>query len=383
MSTHDIDPEVLGERLRIARSSANLTQEAAAARLSMARTTLVAIERGQRRVRPEEIVDFARLYGLSVGRLVAPDAVHVDLSAKFRRVEGRSEPGPVAEAISLLNSLATGAIELERVLAEELRTDYPPPLKVLPKAYIQQAEDAAISLRQRLGMGLGKAGDLFSAFELDLGVRVFCRPLADGKISGLYAFDPTIGACILVNAHHPRRRRLQTLAHEGGHVVSDRSQADILDEEPVPVSLEERFARRFGSAFLMPAPSLRARFDQIVGEQGGIDVRGLVLLAHQFDVTTEALCRRLEELNLLAKGTWDSIRERGFGSNIEREVLGDPAPPSPPPLVAPRLAYLAARALHEEVLSEGQLCDLLVVDRVQFREAIAPFGELAGRIGNA
>lgn len=368
-----LDPLELGERLRIARSGASLTQEVAANRVGMARTTLVAIERGQRRVRAEEIASLATLYGLSVGRLIASDSVHVDLSAKFRRVEGRDASGPVADAISLLNKLATGAVELERALGAELKHDYPPALRIAPNGYVQQAEDAAVSLRQRLGVGLGKIGDLFSAFELDLGIRVFSRPLSSGSVSGLYAYDSSIGACILVNSNHPRRRRLQTLAHEAGHFVSDRSEADVQDEEQVPLTLEERFARRFGPAFLMPSASVRNRFDQVIGERGGIDVQGMILLAHQFDVTTEGMCRRLEELKLLADGTWSSLKQRGFNSNLEREVMGDSEPSSRPPLVPPRLSYLAARALAEEVLSEGQLCDLLVVDRSQLRQILVPF----------
>src|SRR5258708_38278 len=62
---NNLAPAELGERLRGARSGANLTQDAAAAALGMSRTTLVAIEKGQRSVRPEELLAFARLYGVS------------------------------------------------------------------------------------------------------------------------------------------------------------------------------------------------------------------------------------------------------------------------------------------------------------------------------
>jgi len=55
-----IDPAKMGDRLRVARSTAGLTQEDAAIQLSVARTTLVAIEQGQRRVRPDELRAFAK-----------------------------------------------------------------------------------------------------------------------------------------------------------------------------------------------------------------------------------------------------------------------------------------------------------------------------------
>ena len=59
--THPAAAE-LGERLRAARSAANLTQNAVAALLGMARTTLVAIEKGLRSVTAEELLALARLY---------------------------------------------------------------------------------------------------------------------------------------------------------------------------------------------------------------------------------------------------------------------------------------------------------------------------------
>lgn len=369
---NNLDPMELGERLRGARSGANLTQDSAAASLGMARTTLVAIEKGQRLVRPEELLAFSRLYDVSAGKLTSPDAVHVDLSAKVRRAEGRKASKAVTGALSLLNRLATGAVQLERVLGQEQRTDYPPPVRINPQIVSQQAEDAANNLRTRLGVGLGPIPDLISLLELELGMRLFFRPLPS-QISGLYAYDAAIGACMLINASHPWKHRVQTAIHETGHFVSDRSHADILDEENNSTSVEERFAKRFGSAFLMPASGVRARFDQIAGSENRFEVRELILLAHQFGVATEAMCRRLEELGLLPQGTWDSMRERGFAGDPERSVLGEVSVQPKPPLVPPRLAYLASIALDRELLSEGQLCDLLAIDRRELRDALAPF----------
>jgi Zn-dependent peptidase ImmA (M78 family)/DNA-binding XRE family transcriptional regulator len=362
----------LGERLRAARSGANLTQDAAAASLGMARTTLVAIEKGQRPVKPEELLALARLYGMSAGKLTAPDAVHVDLAAKFRRAEGREASKAVTEALALLNRLATGAVELEAVLGQASRTDYPPPIRINPRLVNQQAEDAAYNLRARLGVGLGPIPDLINLLELELGLRIFFRPLPS-QISGLYGYDPAIGACILVNAKHNWKRRLQTVTHETGHFLSDRSHADILEEEELSASIEERFAKRFGSAFLMPGSGVRARFDQVVGLENRFDVRELILLAHHFGVATEAMCRRLEELSLLPQGTWDSIKDRGFARDLERRVVGEVNPLPHPPVIPTRLAYLASIALDREALSEGQLCDLLAVDRSELRGALVPF----------
>lgn len=372
MTPAKISASELGERLKTARSNASLTQEAAAIGVGLSRTTLVAIERGQRALRSEELIDLAELYDVSVSKLLGHDSIHVDLSVKFRRIDENVESPATVDAIKLLNRLASGAVELERAMGVTLRMDYPPPMRIAQSGYLQQAEDAAAAFRQRLGMPTGKIGDLFTTLELDMGVRIFARHLAGG-ISGLYAFDPAIGACILINSSHPRRRRLQTLTHECAHFVTDRAEADILESVPIGQTVEERFARRFGYAFLMPSSTVRGRFDALISETSNFDVRSLVLLAHQFDVTTEAMCRRLEELDLLTSGTWATLKDGGYSNRLERDVLGDSEPPSTPPLVAPRLAYLASRAIGEDVLSEGQVCDLLAIDRSQLNEVVGAF----------
>jgi Zn-dependent peptidase ImmA (M78 family) len=112
-------------------------------------------------------------------------------------------------------------------------------------------------LRTRLGVGLGPIPDLISLLELELGLRIFFRPLPS-QISGLYAYDQAIGACILVNANHSWKRRVQTVSHETGHFVADRSYADILEEEELSLSIEERFAKRTTAVIVCRSASCRA-----------------------------------------------------------------------------------------------------------------------------
>ncbi len=80
-----MDQSKVGERLRVARSATGFTQEHAAENLGIARTTLVAIERGDRQPRPEELVALAKLYGVGVHSLLRPSAVRVDIVGQFRR----------------------------------------------------------------------------------------------------------------------------------------------------------------------------------------------------------------------------------------------------------------------------------------------------------
>jgi Zn-dependent peptidase ImmA (M78 family)/transcriptional regulator with XRE-family HTH domain len=369
----DIESRELGERLRSARSQAGLTQEQAASSLGLARTTLVAIEQGQRRARADELLEFSRLYGASVGHLLRPSAPRTDLVAQFRRLmSSRSDRGAGeearAEAVRLLNRLAGASVELERLLGVPAPVLGLPELPIVAGDVVQQAEDAALSVRHRLGIGLAPIEDVVSLLELELGVRVFIAPLSS-HISGLAAYDPVVGACILLNRKHPRERRAMSAAHETGHIVSTRRTPDVNEEGEQPDTREERFAVAFGIAFLMPAAAVRHRFREICAGEGRFSARHLVLLARAFHVSPEAMCRRLEGLGLLPPHTWETLRHRGFSGETVRQVIGD-AVSEEGAVAPPRLSLLAAEAFFRGLLSEGQLCDMLQMDHVEVRDLL-------------
>jgi Zn-dependent peptidase ImmA (M78 family)/DNA-binding XRE family transcriptional regulator len=361
-----LEPAALGRRLRVARSRAGLTQGVAAERLKMARTTLVAIEQGQRRIRPREIVAMADVYGTSVNELGRVSAVQVDLVPRFRALAAAPH-GPALAAAQLLNDLAAAECELERLLDRPLRPRHLLERRVFAGDIRAQAEEASLEVRHRLGLGLAPIGDIVSLLELELGIRVFVRPLGHSALSGLCACDDAIGACMLLNANHPRERRAMTASHELGHLVSSGAQPGVLHLDGAPQSREERFAAAFATAFLLPAAAVRSRFAEVVQHAGRFSPRHLILLAHANNVSHEAMCRRIEELSLLPAGTWESLKDRGFSGRLASEVLGDAASQVEQRVIAPRLWFLISDAYERGLLSEGQLAALLRVDRVEIR----------------
>ncbi len=368
-----IDPVKLGERLRIARSSAGLTQDDTARELGVARTTLIAIEQGQRRVRPEELRMLANIYRISVNDLLRETAVHVDLAAKFRRAvtDGQLAAAP-EEAVRTLNRLAATLVELEIRLGQRLDFHYPPEKPILPGSLEEQAEDLALDLRHRLGLGLAPVADILALAESELGIRVFVRPL-HSSISGLFAFDPAVGPCMMINAKHPPERQAQTAAHEIGHFLTARSAPDLVEQAAVSNSREEKFVTQFALAFLMPAAAVRRRFRDFTVASGKFSPRHLILMAHDFKVAVEAMCRRLEGLRLLPGGTFDSLKDRGFAIEAAKRAISD-VPAAERSKSPPRLMLLATDAYQKGLLSEGQLCEMLAVDRVEMREQLDVLG---------
>lgn len=368
-----LDQVELGERLRIARTTAGQTQEESAQALGLARTTMVAIERGERPLRAQELMTLARLYGTSVNALLRKEAVHVDLVAQFRRPLGRHvEAGEEVDAIRLLHQLAASSAELEQRLGKARRQEYPPETPIARAHVEQQAEDLASELRQRLGLGLGPIPDMFALCELEIGMRIFVRSIAS-EIAGVFAFHPALGACVLVNAKHPRARQTWTLAHEVGHLLTNRSATDVCASAGRKVPTE-RFADLFAAAFLMPGPTMRKRFAEVVEADSKFSARHLVLLSRRYYVSVEAMSRRLEHLELLPPGTYDRLKRAGTTRQLVSQILGEePVAEQPPRLL--RLPLLAAEAHAEGLLSEEQVANMLALDLIEVRQLLDDLDE--------
>ena len=120
-------------------------------------------------------------------------------------------------------------------------------------------------------------------------MRVFIRRLPNSSISGLFIHDERLGACMLLNQNHPRERRSQSAAHEFGHFVSARKAPDMVDLKQGPQTREDRFATYFAMSFLMPASVVRRKFHEMRQESGRFSPRHLILLAHYFCVSEEAM----------------------------------------------------------------------------------------------
>lgn len=367
-----LSSQQVGERLRIARESRKFTQADVADKLGIARTTLVAVEKGQRKARIDEIRQLAGLYGISINELLREEAVHADLAPQFRRFFSNQDDAAEAAA-KLLSDLSKAETELENILGVKRLRNYPQERQVLVGDVRSQAEHDAAELRQWLGLGLKPVTDIITLLEMDLGVRVYIRKL-DTRISGLFIYDDALGACMLLNASHPKERRTQTAAHEMAHLISTRRQAELLKERGNENSREERYASAFARAFLTPARAVMQKFKEVTAGSKKLTRRHVIVLAHYFGVSREAMVRRLEELGLTKRGTWDWFESYGgITDDQARQVLGDlvgsdSAKTDANRPTTLRLMLLAEEAFCRGFMSEGQLARMLHLDRVEIRK---------------
>jgi Zn-dependent peptidase ImmA (M78 family)/DNA-binding XRE family transcriptional regulator len=369
-----VDADSTPSRLREARRRRGLTQEEVAERLGMARTTLVAIEKGERRVQPDELVQLARLYGASLEEIQRPTPPVEPLAVQLR---GRaSVHSPIDVIAGQLEQLCDDYLELERITGAPLLQRYPPEYPIGKIAPSLVAEAIAQAERNRLGLGDGPVSDLRELLENEVGLRVFSLPLPS-DVAAMFAYAPRIGGCVAFNSDHPYERQRWSLAHEYAHFLTSRRKAEVTHlTERGRVPQSERLAEDFAAEFLMPAIGLTRRFyGAVSGRSDGATAADLLHLAHAFGVSAQAMVVRLEGLRLVSMGTWDALVDRGLRVGAARSLLGIPARESDRRLLPARFYYLAAEANIRGDLSEGQLARYLRLDRVQARRLVQSLSE--------
>jgi len=369
-----IDPRILGQRLAEARKARGITQEDVASYLSCSRPTYIAIEKGERPAKPEEIVKLASYFGRRVSELVRPGEPVVDFQPHLRAVAEKMKGNDERElvvAIGDLQRLAADYRELEQLMKAPLRYNYPPQVNLGTRLdVVELAESVANGERRRLGLGEQPVDKLRRLLEWEVGLRIFYWPLPSA-IAGMYAFSDDLGGCIMVNRKHPAERRRASMLHEYGHLIVDRYKPGIdYLNMPGRKPANERFAEAFALSFLMPATAVRQRFHDIVATTNDFQVADLCRLSHFFFVSVEAMAIRLEQLGLISKGSWALIKESKFAPRQAAVLLDLPAHRDTLDYYPERYKYLAVHAFEQEKISEEQLAHFLRCDPVTARETV-------------
>jgi len=383
------EPRELGARLREARKAAGFTQETAADQLGLARTTLVAVEKGDRRVQPPELIQFAALYRRSVNELLRPGKPVSPFTVQLRATLTNDEG--IAQALDAptwaFQQLCEDYFELERLCGAPLARNYPAERSIAGSPPETAGEDLAVRERLRLGLGDGPIPNLRLLLEQDVGLRVFFLDLPS-DIAAMFSYDPQLGGCIAVNSRHPYERRRQSLAHEYAHFLSSRHRADVtILRRYRRYPDHERLANSFARSFLVPADGVARRVNEVKSAKAGkFTYADICTLAYYYGVSIEAFTRHLEDLKLISAGAWQKLKASNFKASEARALLGIAAPPAVDDLLPPRYRFLALDGYRNGKLTESQLAHFLRVDRMEARRIVdesSPSWNDAHATGNA
>jgi Zn-dependent peptidase ImmA (M78 family)/DNA-binding XRE family transcriptional regulator len=381
MNYENTDLTALAERLVAARKAAKVTQESAAAHLDMSRPTFIAIEKGARRPRPEQLVKLAALYKSSLNSLLRQETQPPQLQPHLRSVLSSNADDQVEleAAIGKLSAFVDDYISLERKLNARPVNNFPPLIRVPAGPIERFAEHCAQEERARLNLGAHLPIYTQRKVLEDVGVHVFMDALPS-KLAGLYVFVPDFGYCMLINRLHPKERRRWTTAHEYGHFLLDRNKPGVDYLRPMQRKPEnERFADAFAAAFLMPEAGVQRRFYEEVERKSDFNVGDLCRMADYYAVSLMAMTLRLESMNLVGRGSWDSIKSAGVAVKELKQEAGVHEQPDvdSAEAVPERYKLLAVQAWTAEKISTGSLAKLLRCSVTEAREIAYQCAEVA------
>lgn len=371
-----ISSQQLGDRIAAARKRKKLTQAELAIQLGVSRTTVVAIEKGERRPTSTEITKIAPILDVSVNELLREHSATGEVSPRFRMgpISG-VETSEAAAAVERVRKMAARYVELERIHGIERAPGRLANLdmyrataagaRIDPRL---SGKDAALTVRSVLGLGDAQALSLDERFEAEAGIRIF-YPRLGRSVAALFLWSDELGPCIGINRDHPHERRRWSLTHEVGHFLRDREAGDVFPTTGHPRSdPSEVFSESFACEFLLPHSGLAKRVGDIQRVNGGaFTPLDIVELADVYQVSFEALTLRLEELGVLYRGTYERLKLRKFRTSEARAKLGLVKSKEEVPVLPKRYVALALRAYACELITEGDLAEYLETDRVAAR----------------
>jgi transcriptional regulator with XRE-family HTH domain len=250
-----INLAVLGERLKQARLSCGLSQEAAAEAIGVPRTAIVHIESGNRSISTLELSELASLYKRPVASFFGEGASEEeDVLVALKRISADFKDDPqVGREISRYVEICREGAHLERVLGLPGRSG-PPNYSLrdpqMTMEAVEQGQAVAEQERYRLALGQNPVPDVADLISSQ-GVWASGADLPR-EMSGLFLRHSSIGMVILVNFHHARARKRFSYAHEYAHALLDRSRDITVSTTRNRSDLVEVRANAFAAAFLLP-----------------------------------------------------------------------------------------------------------------------------------
>lgn len=365
-----IDIRKVGYELQKIRKRLGMTQGEVAASLNLARTSIVAVEKGERALKPDELMLLSQKLGIHLNDILRPRPQFESFDIQFRSfLRADNHDTEIQKALYTFEELIRNYVELETITGQALSHRYPKEAEHKNLPYELAAEQLADNERSRLGLGSAPVASVGLLLEEAVGMRIFYIPMPNGY-SEIYHYNSIAGGCLAVNAHHPLPRRNYSLAHGYAHFLAHREQSYTFNADSATQykSAAEKFADAFACHFLMPRNGiLRHFFDMVQNHNGAFSVTDLCLMADYFGVSAQAMALRLEMLGKFKPGIWDDIKRAGVKIRSVQADAGIEYAPTPPEMLPKRYRLLAAKALENGDITETQFARFLGVGIVEAR----------------
>lgn len=341
---------LIGKRLRIAREGCSRTQDELASALGLKdRQSVSAIEIGERKITPEELIKAADFLDKPIGFFTDPYVVAEQNAFSYRAATLDSK---VLKDFADYAQRLISAQRRFRDLLGETTCPVHSQLREISKS--TPLNVASLSgERTAVGWNLGSvpAKNLREVAEEKLGISILFVD-ADPRISGAACWLDD-GDVILINRREPEGRRNFNIGHEIFHLLTwEALPPDELDYDPENASQKkprcEQLADCYARGLLMPVEAVKQRWSE--REQQGLDA-WLTQHSSELLVSRSALYWRLVNLGLISK---DEHPMPAGGKNG-----GDGGPTEVPRLYNETFVKSLHRALDRGLLSGLRAAEVL------------------------
>jgi len=298
-NTQEQFQRIVGQRVKLAREEANLSQEELASRLGFNdRQTLSNIEAGKRKLSAEELLKLMSLLGKDMEYFTDTFSLAGEGAFSWRAV------GAAPASLDDFEAKAGKWIATFRRLGEIKGEPFNPlsqRLMLTERSSFEEAQAAGEALVADWELGNVPANNLSNVIEDRLKILVLYVDAPAG-ISGAACQLPQFNT-ILINRREPDGRRNYDFAHEIFHILTwsampprPYDQADKV--EGTKAKRVEQLANNFAAALLMPSASLKPRWEK----RGDQDLHDwLNETASELLVTSDALYWRLRQIGWLTQ----------------------------------------------------------------------------------
>ncbi len=342
----------------------------AAARLGFQNyQTLSSIEKGEREVKANELILFAKTYFCNLNSLLLggdetlPE-VHFlwrKAPANEKKLEREALIKQRIEQYQLLENLLglenKGAGNLLRVSPENIRTN-------------SEIDTLANRVGNIFNIGGRPAFALQKVMEQMLRIKILFVELSEFG-SAASTVHPEFGASIVVNSEEAPWRINFTLAHELFHILTwNICPPDEMEKNGALFGDLEKKADRFAATLLLPENEVRGELSSRVTDHR-LTLSDLIDVAREFGVSTQALVYRMVTLHLIQWEQAEALVKSDDLLMLDRRIRkgeGDKIP------VSERFILLAVKCLRKGLISRGKFAELLNIDRVDIDEVIESYG---------
>ncbi|HEX9056243.1 MAG TPA: XRE family transcriptional regulator [Ktedonobacterales bacterium] len=340
----------LAENIRGRREQLRLTQAQLAERAGFSAPQIVSsIERNEREVKATELAAIAHALHCDLMDLFADDSVREEAPVVAWRE--RPAAGGEDQAARFLQLCGWYALA-EEWAREERDCDLPEVRRPRGSPTVGWARSAAEEIRAHLGLGSLPAASLYQTLEERCGVKIF---YFHDLIGSAACARGNFGAGIALNATEVPWRRNFSLAHELFHLVTwDDLGPEQGGTDTVWSAYVEKLANAFASSLLLPESAVRKSLETH-REERGITWRGLVEVAREFDVSTEALLWRLVSLDMVTEKQVRQLLENPVFRGIDRTTF---APIHEPDLLPERYLRLLETSFLRGEVSAGRVAEM-------------------------